>query len=293
MGITKSDSMDEAEMLNSYDLTECKHCGSTDFISYGRNRYGVKRYRCKSCGKLFSIVTNTVFDNHKIPISEWMEFMLGVFRFQSFQSIGRSLRITDTTVKYWISKLFLLLSDYQNDIVLRGDVQIDETFYKVIKKDIRKRDETHEYRGLSKNQICIGIGCDASHTLCIIEGYGKPSRKSTAEVFSNHIEHGSNLTHDEEKAHNILVEMLGLSSRTFNAKALKGIKDDDNPLDKINEKCRLLKRFLYAHSGFDRSCLQDYLNLFSFICNPPCDHFEKVEKLEPSCISVGKRGKSI
>ena len=60
---------------------------------------------------------------------------------------------------------------------------------------------------------------------------------------------------------------------------LKGIKDDDNPLDKINEKCRFLKRFLYAHSGFDRSCLQDYLNLFSFISNPPCDHFEKVEKL--------------
>ena len=40
----------------------------------------------------------------------------------------------------------------------------------------------------------------------------------------------------------------------------------------------LLKMFLNAHSGFCRDDIQDYLNLYSFVINPPSDHLEKVEK---------------
>lgn len=36
--------------------------------------------------------------------------------------------------------------------------------------------------------------------------------------------------------------------------------------------------FLNAHSGFSRDDLQNYLNLYSFVINPPSDHLEKVEK---------------
>ena len=39
------------------------------------------------------------------------------------------------------------------------------------------------------------------------------------------------------------------------------------------------KKFLNAHSGFDREDLQGYLNLFCFIVNPPKNKYEKLEKL--------------
>ncbi|MGB4407807.1 MAG: hypothetical protein WBI82_13170 [Sphaerochaeta sp.] len=42
--------------------------------------------------------------------------------------------------------------------------------------------------------------------------------------------------------------------------------------------CRMLKLFLNAHSGFIRDDLQDYLNLFCFVMNPPRDKHKKVEK---------------
>ena len=41
----------------------------------------------------------------------------------------------------------------------------------------------------------------------------------------------------------------------------------------------LIKRFLYEHSGFNRAEIQGYLNLYSFVLNPPYDKLEKVEKL--------------
>ena len=56
-------------------------------------------------------------------------------------------------------------------------------------------------------------------------------------------------------------------------------EDLDNPLDPVNNIHYLVKRFLYAHGGFRRSQVQSYLNLYSFILNPPSDKLEKVDKL--------------
>ncbi len=37
----------------------------------------------------------------------------------------------------------------------------------------------------------------------------------------------------------------------------------------------LLKEFMHRHSGFDRDRIDDWLNLFSVIVNPPEDRLEK------------------
>ena len=62
---------------------------------------------------------------------------------------------------------------------------------------------------------------------------------------------------------------------TLNARLLKGVPDELNPLYPVNRMCFLLKRFLGAHPGFDRDDLQGYLNLFHVIANPPEDKMEK------------------
>jgi len=55
------------------------------------------------------------------------------------------------------------------------------------------------------------------------------------------------------------------------------LNDKDNYLDKINNYCDLLKKFLNAHSGFNRKELQVYMNLFYFIMNPPHSELEKFD----------------
>lgn len=41
----------------------------------------------------------------------------------------------------------------------------------------------------------------------------------------------------------------------------------------------MLQKFLKAHSGFNRNELDDYLNLFVFITNPPLSKLEKIDIL--------------
>lgn len=268
----------EADMLNSYIPKNCPYCSSERFIRKGYDSNGIIRYRC-SCGKTFKPTTGTIFDSRKIPVCEWIEYCLNIFRYISLNADSWNNRNAISTSKYWLEKLFLTLENTQNDVVLEGTVWLDETYYSIMMRDRERDEDGNLLRGLSRNQICIGVATDKKHTVCIMEGYGKPSQKRSYEAFKEHIKPGASLIHDKENTHKKLVENLSLESICYASKEMKGLADSENPLDPVNRVHCLLKMFLNAHSGFNRDDLQNYLNLYSFVINPPSVHLEKVEKI--------------
>jgi hypothetical protein len=266
----------EAEMINSYAPTKCPYCAAEKFKKSGRTKSGVQRYMC-GCGKTFLPTTGTIFDEHRISISEWMEYCLNLFRHVSITADSWNNKNAFLTSRYWLQKLFLTLETVQDSIVLHDRVWLDETFYTVRSPDIVRNADGSKLSGLSRNQICISVATDKKNTLFLVEGTGKPSQKKTFEAFGAHIEPGSTLIHDEEKAHTKLVRELSLKSVTYASRDLKGLPDKDNPLNPVNRAHDILKKFLYAHRSFNRDDLQGYLNLFAFVSNPPVDLLEKVE----------------
>ena len=268
----------EAAMINSFVPSQCPYCGSEEFNKRGLTANGIQRYHC-SCGKTFVPTTHTIFDSRKISVSEWMEYCLNLFRYLSINADSWNNKNAFSTSEYWLNKLFLTLEDSQQDIILTGIVWLDETYYPVINSQIDRKEDGTKYRGLSHNQICIGVATDKRSTICFVEGFGKPLQKKSFEAFSRHIAPGSTLIHDEETTHKNLVSALNLASQAYTADSLKGLKDSDNPLDPVNDIHDRLKKFLNAHSGFNRDNLQDYLNLFAFVRNPPYELLEKVEKV--------------
>ena len=268
----------EAAMINSFVPSQCPYCGSEEFNKRGLTANGIQRYRCP-CGRTFVPTTHTIFDGRKISISEWMEYCLNLFRHLSIKADSWNNKNAFSTSQYWLNKLFLTLEDCQQDIILSGTVWLDETYYPVINSQIDHKEDGTKYRGLSHNKICIGVATDKRNVICFAEGFGKPSQKKNIEAFSSHIATGSTLIHDEETAHKKLVSALSLVNKTYSANDLKGLKDSDNPLDPVNDVHDRLKKFLNAHSGFNRSSIQDYLNLFAFLRNPPYEMLVKVEEL--------------
>lgn len=75
--------------------------------------------------------------------------------------------------------------------------------------------------------------------------------------------------------HAVLVDHLGLEDEGYDARPLRGIDDELNPLQPGSRMCFLLKYFLSARSGFDRDDIQGYLDLFSVAMNAPADKLEK------------------
>ena len=116
----------EAAMINSYEPCKCPFCGSKRFAKIGYDANGIRRYKC-SCGKKFKPTTGTIFDSRKIPISEWIEYCLNIFRYISLNADSWNNRNAISTSKYWLEKLFLTLDGYQDNIVLSDTVWLDET----------------------------------------------------------------------------------------------------------------------------------------------------------------------
>ena len=267
----------ESELINSYVPEICPHCTSVTFKMNGYTKNRVQRYKCSDCKQTFTPVTRTIFDGHKIALSEWVEYTLNIFRYVSINADSWNNRNAFTTSRYWPEKLFLVLESYQESLMFIDKVWFDETFYSVRNEDISRTEEGNKLRGLSVNQMCIGVICDKSRTLCIFEGYGQPLKQRTYELFKNHIAVGTTIIHDKDKAHSKLVKELQLKSVFYDSRELKKLNDKENPLNRVNRIHYLLKSFLYAHTSFNRDKIQGYLNLFAFIMNPPSNHLEKVE----------------
>ena len=281
-------SKEEIKLINSIEISECPICGYTSYIKFGYSHEGIQQYKCQNCNVRFTAVTNTIFQDRKIPISEWIEYLMHLFEFHSVVTSARDNRNASTTGTYWLHKVFAVLEDIQKNVVLEGNVYIDEMFFPVIKSKTLVKDGK-KLRGISRNKICVGCGYDDhDHVLLIVENTSKPSDRSTWKTYGTHIKPKSTLHHDGEHSHGILINNLELTSIVYTTEETKGLKDKDNPLDPINDLHGLAKRFMREHGGYDRSNLQGWMNLIWFILSEPYNRFEKIRNFIEIAISTHK-----
>ena len=271
-------SAEEIRLVNSIKVLSCPYCGS---VSYKRNGFyssGMIRYYCNDCHKSFNPLTNTIFQDKKIPISEWIEYLLHLFEFHSITTSARDNRNAYSTGRYWLMKVFSVLKYYQDNIVLSGTVIMDEMFFSLAESKKEKKKDGKLYRGISRNKLCVAAAKDDSgHIVLICENTSKPSSSSTWKALGKHIAQKSTLIHDGEHSHSVLIKGLSLSSKVYDTKTTRGLKEQDNPLDPINEIHSLARSFMKAHGGYNRDNLQDFMNLISFIFNEPYDRYKKAD----------------
>jgi len=104
----------EIKMINSYVPKNCPYCGSEDFMKKGLDRNGIQRYKCL-CGKYFKPISGTIFESRKIPISEWIEYCLNIFRYASLNADSWNNRNAISISKYWLeNRIHCLLKMFLN-----------------------------------------------------------------------------------------------------------------------------------------------------------------------------------
>lgn len=270
-------SAEEVEFVNSIAIESCPYCGSKEIRKDGRSKKtGLVTRECKGCDRKFSPLTGTIFDSRKIPLSEWIEFLVHIFQFHSVKTSSFDNRNADSTGLYWLSKVFAVLDGRQDGTVLSGRVWIDETYFPKWPSETELR-EGKRLRGLSKNQFCVCCATDGRRCVLKACGVGKPSKSKVAKAYGGSIAPGSTIIHDGDNSHQALIELLSLGSEVHTASETSGLKDSENPMEPINKIHRYLAAFLGAHKGFGRGGIQDWMNLFSFYWETPGDAFEKAQ----------------
>lgn len=87
------------------------------------------RHTCNSCGRSFSVTVGTVFHNSKLPLIKWflaIHLMVSAKKGISSRQLARHLSINKDTA--WSIQQRIRKAMTENEAVLRGMVEIDETF---------------------------------------------------------------------------------------------------------------------------------------------------------------------
>ena len=269
-------SPEEIAFVNSLPIRGCPFCGSRLTVKDGRGSNGIQRHKCLGCGRRFNPLTGTIFDSRKIPISEWIEFLLHLFEYHSIRTSANDNRNAETTGEYWLSKVFAVLKGIQRDVVLKGRVYADEKLFDA-PNAVKERAKAKTGSSLSRGcQYYVATATDGEKAIFLVMGRSKPSDRACMRTYGKHIAEGSILIHDGEPSHNSFMEALALRGEVHPSAETKGLRDRDNPLDPINDIHDKMEKFIDAHPGYDRSRLQDWMNLFWFIRCTPGDAMDKV-----------------
>ena len=260
-------SLDEIALINSLAVTNCPYCHSGMIKKNGKRKDGIQRFLCNDCKRKFNPLTGTLFDSRKIPISEWIEYLVHIFQYESVMVSSLDNRNAESTGRYRLMKTFEALKDYQKDMFLGERFWIDETYLSKKPSDTSKDSCGKKLRGLSHDKICIATATEGTHSVLFPIGCGKPSAKRLTMAMESHISKGSTMVDDGEKAHISLMGRCDLKRETHTSKETKGLDDDSNPMNMINTMHRHFKRFVSRHGSYDRDDIEDWCNLFSFIYN--------------------------
>lgn len=249
---------------------ECPKCSSLDYISHGRDKNGTRRYKCKSCGKTFNSITNTLFFSSKVSIKAWFAFLESILSGTSVRAACIVSKVSLVTGSEWLNKIFETLKNYQNSIILDRKVYIDETYVHEDKskiyylEDIGKVKRVRkEPRGISRNKICILLATDEKKSFGEIVCHGRPQREKNYLICKRHIQEHSNVIGDEDNSlvyTSNIMKWDRVQIKAYTEEAFDKLK----PIDSL---CNRFKFFLNKHRGFKKDLLQDYINLFMFIDN--------------------------
>lgn len=120
----------------------CPGCGTAR--PYAMREHGIVRYRCKDCGRRFSLRTGTVFEGSRLPLTKWV-LAIGLFRIGiSARSLAREINVA---VRVAWAMLHKLRDVVQRDVLtrkLKGRIEVDETYIGGRRKGQRGRGAAHK-----------------------------------------------------------------------------------------------------------------------------------------------------
>ncbi len=240
----------------------CPSCGNESPWRDGATDAGVRRWRRPRCGARFASLAGTVLERCKKPLSTWVDFIRLALFAVPLDACAEMCRITRQTAWEWRHRLFAAVDGYQDRIVLRGRVWVDETY-------VNDTDLSHGYgqarkRGLSGQKTCVAVGTGArKEPVAVACGHGKPSSARIRKAMKSHVAEGATLVHDRERAHNVLVRENSLEDESHKA----DVRDPEHleAMALANNLCSWIKRCLWRFTGMDPKSLQSYLNLYVYL----------------------------
>lgn len=147
----------KTELWKCEKPSACPRCGHTKSYAYADKH----TYRCSGCKKKFNILTNTIYENTKIPLNKWFaaiwlcsSYKRGVSSVQLAKEVG----VTQKTGWFMIQRMRVMFTNMQPE-TLEGLVCADECFVggKNKNRHYNKRFRGYAAKGMSEKINVFGV----------------------------------------------------------------------------------------------------------------------------------------
>lgn len=124
----------------------CPHCAS---VNVYRKKDGerVGRWHCKDCHASFNVLAGTVMQGTKVPIQKWfvaISLMINAKKSLSSCQLARDLGINQKTAWYMEQRIRAQMTKDNNDVILQGIIEADETYIGGKPRPANKRDDDND-----------------------------------------------------------------------------------------------------------------------------------------------------
>ncbi|MXZ55448.1 MAG: IS1595 family transposase [Gammaproteobacteria bacterium] len=122
--------IEHLEDLRFGDHPYCPLCNSKN-VARKCDGHRVGRWNCHQCKSSFNVLSGTIFEKTRVPLQKWfmaIGLMSNAKKSISSHQLARDLDITQPTALYVQARIRAEMASKQQEIMLQGIVEIDETF---------------------------------------------------------------------------------------------------------------------------------------------------------------------
>ena len=195
------------------------------------------------------------------PLAAWVSCIRLIRHNVPDECAAELCGVTHKTAFEWRHRVLATVSGYQDRIVLRDTVWVDETY--INDTDLSKGYGQARKRGLSRQKLCICVAIDVhKKPIAVVCGHGNPSSARARKAMGGRMTPGELLTHDLERAYNTLFKDGGLESEAHRADVSDPVYLER--MEMVNDLCSWLKRHLRRFTGMSPRNLQAYLDWYAW-----------------------------
>ncbi|SBW10149.1 putative Zn-finger DNA-binding domain protein [uncultured Eubacteriales bacterium] len=200
-----------AFMAQQHYRMTCPACHGHSYYKHGISN-GKQRYRCNTCGRTFAPLSGTLIQGSSWPWDVWVDFVHCTLLDYSLVDIRQKfsqdhgLFLTEETILAYRHKLMNAIILHYGMPVLRGVVQVDETYFREAQKGSRalvnvlptvvaEREARTKLKHVpavlgtnSPEFACVVAAIDSTgHVVAVVTGLGKSSSQPFEEYFSEYL----------------------------------------------------------------------------------------------------------